>query len=89
MSRFAQVLADAIREQLGLVDRDARLAAGLLTSVHAQLFRRARAQALAGKHGPTAARRLRADLDRAYDLLEHGLGRLEHSFDDDVSVHTP
>ncbi len=49
----------------------------LLVSIHRQLFRAARKQALAGKHGPAAAQRLRADLDRAYHLLEHGLSELE------------
>ncbi|HXY79858.1 MAG TPA: TetR family transcriptional regulator [Gaiellaceae bacterium] len=77
MAGFAQVLSEAIRGELGLDERDARIAAGLLVSVHRQLFRAARMQALAGRHGPAAARRLRADLERAYHLLEHGLGELE------------
>jgi len=47
-----------------------------LISVHWQFFRTARTQALAGKHGPAAARKLRHDLERAYTLLEHGLGGL-------------
>jgi hypothetical protein len=49
----------------------------MLVGVHWQLFRNARAQALAGRHGPAAVRRLRSDLDRGYRLLEHGLGALE------------
>ena len=73
MAGFVEVLAEAIRAELGADERDARLAAGLLVSVHWQLFRTARRQALAGKHGPAAARRLRDELDRAYGLLEHGL----------------
>ncbi len=77
MARFAQVLAAAIQDALAVDERDARIAAGLLISVHRQVFRSARKQALAGKHGPAAVRRLRADLERAYDLLEHGLGGLE------------
>ncbi|HUZ80982.1 MAG TPA: TetR family transcriptional regulator [Gaiellaceae bacterium] len=77
MARFAQVLADAMQSELGVDERDARIAAGLLVSVHRQVFRGARKQALAGKHGPAAVRRLRADLERAYELLEHGLGNLE------------
>jgi AcrR family transcriptional regulator len=77
MAGFAQVLSEAIRSELGLDERDARIAADLLVSVHRQLFRAARMQALAGKQGPAAARRLRADLERAYHLLEHGLGELE------------
>ena len=77
---FAQALTDALEEE-GIDSRDARIAASLLISVHRQFFRAARMQALAGKHGPAAARRLRGDLERAYTLLEHGLGGL--------SVHTP
>jgi AcrR family transcriptional regulator len=76
MARFAEVLAGAIRTELGADERDARLAAGLLISVHWQLFRTARRQALGGKHGPAAVRRLRAELDRAYQLLQHGLREL-------------
>jgi AcrR family transcriptional regulator len=77
MSRFVQVVADAIQAELGVDERDARIAAGLMVSVHRQIFRAARQQALAGKSGPAAVRRLRADLERAYQLLEHGLGVLE------------
>jgi AcrR family transcriptional regulator len=77
MARFSQVLAEAIRAELGVDERDARVAAGLLVSVHRQVFRAARKQALAGKHGPAAVRRLRGDLSRAYQMLEHGLGDLE------------
>ncbi len=76
MAHFAQVLAFAIESELGVDERDARIAAGLLVSVHRQLFRGARKQALAGKHGAAAAKRLRDDLERAYELLEHGLGDL-------------
>jgi AcrR family transcriptional regulator len=76
MARFVHVVADAIQREFGVDERDARIAAGLLVSVHRQVFRSARKQALAGKHGPAAVRRLRADLERAYELLEHGLGGL-------------
>jgi AcrR family transcriptional regulator len=86
MSHFVQVLTETLETELTLDERDARLAAGLLVSVHRQLFRAARKQALAGKHGPSAARRLRADLDRAYHLLEHGLGELERPSQD--AIHT-
>jgi AcrR family transcriptional regulator len=88
MSRFVQVLTDALQSELALDERDARLAAGLLVSVHRQLFRAARKQALAGKCGPSATRRLRADLDRAYHLLEHGLGELERPRRDLDAIHT-
>jgi AcrR family transcriptional regulator len=88
MSRFVQVLTEALQAELALDERDARLAAGLLVSVHRQLFRAARKQALAGKHGPAAARRLRADLDRAYHLLEHGLEELERPSQDLDAIHT-
>ena len=79
MARFVHVLTEAIQSELGLDERDARIAAGLLVSVHRQFFRSARKQALAGKTGPAAVRRLRADLERSYELLEHGLGGLERS----------
>jgi AcrR family transcriptional regulator len=75
MALFAQSLAGALEEE-GIDPRDARIAASLLISVHRHFFRAARVQALAGKHGPAAARRLRNDLERAYTLLEHGLGGL-------------
>jgi AcrR family transcriptional regulator len=77
MARFTQVLADVIASELGARPIDAKIAANMLIGVHWELFRSARAQALAGRNGPTAVRRLRADLDRAYGLLEHGLGSLE------------
>ena len=79
MAGFAQVLTGAIQSELQIDERDARIAAGLLISVHRQFFRAARKQALAGKHGAAAARQLRADVERAYALLEHGLGELLRS----------
>jgi AcrR family transcriptional regulator len=88
MARFVQVLTNTLQTELAVDERDARIAAGLLVSIHRQLFRAARQQALAGKHGPAAARRLRADLDRAYHLLEHGLGELERPSQDLGAVHT-
>jgi AcrR family transcriptional regulator len=88
MARFVRVLTDALQTELGIDERDARIAAGLLVSIHRQLFRAARKQALAGKHGPSAARRLRADLDRAYHLLQHGLGELERPSQDLSALHT-
>jgi AcrR family transcriptional regulator len=89
MARFVLVLTDAIQAELGVDERDARIAAGLLVSVHRLLFRSARKQALAGKHGPAAVRRLRADLDRAYHFLEHGLGELGRSSKGVTALHTP
>jgi AcrR family transcriptional regulator len=77
MARFTEVLAEAIRDELGAHELDAKVAANVLVSVHWQFFRNARAQALAGRTGPAAVRRLRSDLDRAYGLLERGLGELE------------
>jgi AcrR family transcriptional regulator len=75
MAVLAHALAGALEEE-GIDARDARIAASLLISIHRHFFRAARTQALAGKHGPAAARRLRSDLERAYTLLEHGLGGL-------------
>jgi len=77
MAQFTDHLAATIREELGIHPADAQIAANLLMSVHWQFFRNARAHALAGRSGPTAVRHLRRDLDRAYRLLEHGLGSLE------------
>jgi AcrR family transcriptional regulator len=77
MAQFTDALAATIREELGIHPADAQIAANLLMSVHWQLFRNARAQALAGRSGPASTRRLRSDLERAYRLLERGLGGLE------------
>jgi AcrR family transcriptional regulator len=75
MATFAQALTGTLEAE-GIDPRDARIAASLLITVHRQFFRAARMQALDGKHGPAAARRLRNDLERAYALLEGGLGGL-------------
>jgi len=77
MAQFTDHLAETIREELRLHPADAQIAANLLMSVHWQFFRNARAHALAGRSGPTATRHLRRELERAYRLLEHGLGALE------------
>jgi AcrR family transcriptional regulator len=77
MARLTETLAAAIRDELGAREIDAKIAANMLVGVHWELFRNARTQALAGRHGPAAVRRLRADLDRAYRLLEHGLGVIQ------------
>jgi AcrR family transcriptional regulator len=88
MAGFAQVVSDVIHAELAVDERDARIAAGLLVSVHWQLFRAARKLALEGKQGPAAVRRLRADLDRAYQLLEHGLAELDRPSQSVNSLHT-
>jgi AcrR family transcriptional regulator len=77
MAQFTDHLAATIGVELDLHPDDAQIAANLLMSVHWQFFRNARAHALAGRSGPSAARRLRHDLHRAYRVLEHGLGVLE------------
>jgi AcrR family transcriptional regulator len=77
MAQFTDHLAATIRDELGVHPADAQIAANLLMSVHWQFFRNAREHALAGRSGAAASRRLRADLERAYRLLEHGLGGLE------------
>lgn len=76
MARFTRTLTETLEEELGCDDLDARVAASLLVGVHWQFFVIARQRALAGRHGPAAVRRLRADLEHAYELLEHGLGAL-------------
>src|SRR5436190_17988360 len=87
MARFVNVLTDTLQVELSVDEQDARIAAGLLVSIHWQVFRAARKQALAGKHGPSAARRLRANLDPAYHLLEHGLDELERPRRDLNAIH--
>lgn len=77
MAQFTDHLAATIRDELGVHPGDAQIAANLLMSVHWQVFRNARAHALAGRSGAAAARKLRADLERAYRLLEHGLGGID------------
>jgi len=77
MARLTDSLAGVIADELGVPAIEAKIAANMLIGVHWELFRGARAYALAGRVGPGAVRRLRADLDRAYTLLEHGLGSLE------------
>jgi len=77
MALFTDHLAETIHDELDVHPADAQIAANLLMSVHWQFFRNAREHALAGRSGASAARRLRADLERAYRLLEHGLGGLE------------
>jgi AcrR family transcriptional regulator len=79
MGRLTDTIAATIRSELGVPAIDAHVAANLLVGVHWQLFRIARAQALEGRHGDAALRRLRSDLKRAYRLLEHGLGGLERT----------
>ena len=79
MARFTDALAGAIRVELGARELDARIAANALIGVYWQHFRNARTNALAGRHGPGAERRLRSDLKRARLLLEDGLGQLEAS----------
>jgi AcrR family transcriptional regulator len=77
MAVLTGTLAGAIRDELRVAEIDAQIAANMLVGVHWQLFRNARGQALAGRHGPAAVRRLRSDLEHAYRLLEHGLESLE------------
>lgn len=78
MAQLSEALAEAIRSELAVSDLDAQIAANLLVAAHWQLFRNARRQALEGRHGRPALKRLLADLDRAYVLLQNGLGELEH-----------
>ncbi len=73
---FVRVLTKALQDELGLDELDARVAASLVMGVQWQFFLVARERALAGRHGPAAARRLRASLARAYEHLARGLGDL-------------
>jgi len=78
MGHFADMLAATLQSELGVKEIDAAVAANALVSVQWQFFRNARRAALEGKTGPAAEKKLRADLSRAYTLLEHGLGALEN-----------
>ena len=75
-AHFSASLAEAIREELGCDQVSAAVTATALVGAHWSLFREARRRALAGERGPAAAKRLRADIERAFDLLEHGFGHL-------------
>jgi len=76
MARYTDAIAEAIRDELGSKELDAKIAANVLVGVLWQFFRNARAQALAGRSGPAAAKRLRAALRQAFQLLEGGLAQL-------------
>jgi AcrR family transcriptional regulator len=76
MARLERTLAKALERELGIDELDANVAATLLIGVQWTFFVTARQRALAGRHGRAAEKRLRADLDRAFTLLEHGLGDL-------------
>lgn len=76
MARFNRTLTEALTQELKCREVEAAVVATMLVGVHWQFFVTARKRALAGHHGPAAARRLRADLSRAYEVLEHGLGDL-------------
>jgi AcrR family transcriptional regulator len=76
MARFHRAIERALTEEVGCDELEARVAATLLVGVQWQFFVNARKRALAGRHGPAAAKRLRADLSRTYELLENGLGSL-------------
>jgi AcrR family transcriptional regulator len=76
MARFAKILAETLEEELGLDELEARVTASHLVGVQWQFFMLARERALAGHHGPGAARRLRADLKRCCAPLERGLADL-------------
>jgi AcrR family transcriptional regulator len=77
MAGYTRALSDALEAETRIDEFDARVAASLLVGVQWQFFVLARKRALAGRHGPAAERRLRAYLERAYELLERGLGSLE------------
>ncbi|HEV8249435.1 MAG TPA: TetR family transcriptional regulator [Gaiellaceae bacterium] len=76
MARFTRALATALVEEAGCDELEAKVAASVLVGVHWQFFVTARERALAGRTGPGAERKLRADVARAYELLERGLGTL-------------
>ena len=52
MARFTDALAGTIRDELGVEELDARIAANALIGVHWQHFRTARAKPRRGATGP-------------------------------------
>src|SRR4051794_27816336 len=70
MARLSKTLATPFRDELRVRQIDAETAATMPAAVHRLLFHTARAPALAGRRGPTAVRRFRSDLERAYRFLE-------------------
>jgi len=75
MSFMAQALADALEEE-GIDPRDARIASVAPDGCPPALLSRCAHAGACASTAPPAARRLRSDLERAYTLLEHGLGGL-------------
>lgn len=76
--RIAHNLADVIRQETRARDHDSRpyAAALAILGVQRAVVETARGRVLAGETGPALARSLRRELERAYALLEGGLGEV-------------
>jgi AcrR family transcriptional regulator len=69
-ARFARVLEGALVAEGEVTQAEAAVAANAVIGAYAWMFATARTRALAGEHGPNAAKRLRQELERGFSVLE-------------------
>ena len=76
-ARYTQSLAALIAGEIGTQNEDIEpwVAARALIGVHRGLVESVRRQVLAGRTNPDLSRAVRSQGERAFALLEHGLGR--------------
>jgi AcrR family transcriptional regulator len=72
-ARFTQAVADELIRE-GAPEAEAWVASSAVAGAYACMFATARKRALSGQHGPDAVKVLRKETQRAFTLLEHGLG---------------
>jgi AcrR family transcriptional regulator len=70
---FTRAVADELVAE-GAAEPEAHIACAACASVYHWMFSTARKRALAGVSGKAAATRLRAEVERGFDLIERGLG---------------
>jgi hypothetical protein len=75
-ARYTESLAALIAEETGAHPEDVepRVVASALLAVHRELIDYVRRRTLAGARASKIARELRAEAERAFALLERGLG---------------
>jgi AcrR family transcriptional regulator len=69
-ARFARVLEAALLDEGQVTQAEAAVAANAVIGAYAWMFSTARKRALAGEHGPAAAKRLRSELETGFSVLE-------------------
>jgi AcrR family transcriptional regulator len=69
-ARFARVLETALVDEGRVTQAEAAVAANAVIGAYAWMFATARKRALAGEHGPNAAKRLKRELERGFAVLE-------------------